>query len=235
MKQKKTYMLWFVGGFLMAGMLWLRMPILRTAVFPASGLLGPGTVFAGEEDASAADAEKRDENGETGADAPPPEPTQEEKEAAAAEEVKLVLSGLEEKKIFLQKEAARIQAEAARLTTLREELETRIETLKELQQQIDQSLAALEQKETDKEKKRRVAEERKIAQLVKVYASMKPKAAGAIVDNMDLDVAMKLFSKLKGEKAGLILSYVNSEKAAQITERLLLSGQELNVPPAATE
>ena len=59
-----------------------------------------------------------------------------------------------------------------------------------------------------------------MAQLVKVFSSMKPKKAGEIVNNMDIEAARKLFLKLKGDRAGEILSYVNADKAAQISEKL---------------
>ena len=37
---------------------------------------------------------------------------------------------------------------------------------------------------------------------------------------MDLEVAKKMFLKMKGERAGQILSFVNSDRAAQISEKL---------------
>jgi flagellar motility protein MotE (MotC chaperone) len=49
---------------------------------------------------------------------------------------------------------------------------------------------------------------------------MKPKRAAKIVDKMELEVARQIFSRMREASAALILSNVDSEKAAKITEHL---------------
>jgi len=52
---------------------------------------------------------------------------------------------------------------------------------------------------------------------------MKPKNAGAILDKMDIELAYKILQIMKGDVAGKILAYVDSAKAAEISERLALN------------
>jgi len=60
----------------------------------------------------------------------------------------------------------------------------------------------------------------RVRHLVKIYSSMKPKAAADLMNNMDLNVAVQVFLDMKGEIAGGILSYMDTKKAALITKRL---------------
>ena len=49
---------------------------------------------------------------------------------------------------------------------------------------------------------------------------MNPKKAAEIFDKMDMDVIHQVFSNMKGDQVGKILSFVNRDRAAKITERL---------------
>ena len=61
----------------------------------------------------------------------------------------------------------------------------------------------------------------RIRHLVKIYSSMKPKAAAELMNNLDTDAAVEVFLGMKGEIAGGILSYMDTAKAAVITQRLM--------------
>ena len=157
-------------------------------------------------------AEATEENAETdGTDerATPPEA-----------DSQLVLDGLEEKRKMLMEKEEQLKLEEERLSAYKKEIEEKIEKLSAVYRQIEEGLAKLEKKETEEERLRREAEAVKMAQLVKVFSSMKPKKAAEIVNNMDIEAARKLFLKLKGDRAGEILSFVNPDKAAQISEKL---------------
>ncbi|MBU0995517.1 MAG: hypothetical protein KJ737_23725 [Proteobacteria bacterium] len=143
-----------------------------------------------------------------------------EKDAEPAPDPRLMLAGLEEKRKQLLEKEEQLKLEQERLDVLKKEIEEKTEKLSGIYRQIEESLAILDKKETESERLKREAEEAKMAQLVKVFSSMKPKKAGEIINNMDLEVARTLFLKMKGDRAGEILSYVNSDKAAQISEKL---------------
>ena len=53
-----------------------------------------------------------------------------------------------------------------------------------------------------------------------MYAGMKPKNAALIVDKMNLEVAQEIFLRMREASASQILAFVDSEKAAKISERL---------------
>ena len=104
-----------------------------------------------------------------------------------------------------------------------EELAVREKELKDLELRVDEKikeLRALEssiQQEVDEY--RQLSDER-IRHLVKIYSSMKPKAAAQLMNNLDLNVAVEVFLSMKGDIAGGILSYMDTNKAATITKRL---------------
>ena len=89
-----------------------------------------------------------------------------------------------------------------------------------MKKQIESDLALLNKAKSRKEQENQAAYNAKINRLVKMYAGMKPKNAARIVDKMDINVAKEIFSKMRESSASQILSYVDSAKAARISERL---------------
>jgi flagellar motility protein MotE (MotC chaperone) len=120
----------------------------------------------------------------------------------------------------LEAEEERINHQREQLVALKSEIEAKIESLSKIQQQIAADLDKKEAVLSEKEQKRKAAEEAKIRMLSKVYASMKPKQAAAIIDKIDIEVIEKVFLQMKGEQVGNILSYVEKDRAAKISERL---------------
>ncbi|HOE73476.1 MAG: hypothetical protein GXY28_12185 [Bacteriovoracaceae bacterium] len=105
-----------------------------------------------------------------------------------------------------------------------EALSIRQQELEKLEKQIDEKIRKL--RELDAGIKAEVAAYRQISDerikhLVKIYSSMKPKAAASLMDSLDTDVAVEVFLNMKGEIAGGILSYMDTAKAATITQRLM--------------
>lgn len=134
--------------------------------------------------------------------------------------IKLMFDGLEAKRLRNKKKDEKLNAKIAKLESLKSELDEKLEKLDEVHRQIKVSLEKFNKKESEKERLKKQKDERKLNQLVKVYTSMKPKQAGAIINKLDILIAEKLFLRMKGEVAGRILSYVESGKAAKISERL---------------
>ncbi|MCP3922694.1 MAG: hypothetical protein GY714_08935 [Desulfobacterales bacterium] len=142
------------------------------------------------------------------------------KKAEETEKIKLMFDGIEAKRLRNKKAEEKLNVKIAKFETLKAELDEKLEKLDEVHRQIKVSLEKFNKKESEKELLKKQKEERKLGQLVKVYTSMKPKQAGAIINKLDILIAEKLFLRMKGEVAGRILSYVDSEKAAKISERL---------------
>lgn len=77
----------------------------------------------------------------------------------------------------------------------------------------------------------------RIKHLVKIYSSMKPNAAATLMNQIDIDVATEVFLNMKGEIAGGIIAYMDAQKAAAITKRLMSSRsrQMPEIPQSAAQ
>ena len=133
---------------------------------------------------------------------------------------KVVLQGLEEKKKAVAEASDTLAKEKKELETYEAQIDEKLESLTALKKQIEADMARLEEKKTAKEQQEAAAFEAKMNRLVKMYASMKPKAAAEIVNKMELSVAYEIFLRMREVSASQILAFVESEKAAKISERL---------------
>ncbi len=100
------------------------------------------------------------------------------------------------------------------------QIDEKLASLTALKKQIEEDMARLEEKKTAKEREEAAAFEAKMNRLVKMYASMKPKAAAEIVNKMEISVAYEIFLRMREVSASQILAFVEKEKAAKISERL---------------
>lgn len=149
----------------------------------------------------------------------PETPAEDEKEKQYAE-IQAVMNQLEVKRLQLTEEENRIKNERAQLEQLKLDIDMKLEDLKAVQTKIDEGLAKRAQMEAQEQQQKSAADAAKLKQLVKVYSSMSPKKAAEIIDKLDMKVVYEVFSNMKGEEVGQILTYVNGERAAEITERL---------------
>lgn len=180
---------------------------------------GVGEDLLSPQNAVAAD-EKKVEEPEGAKEGKEAEEGAENPEAKKAEAAKIIFEGLETRRQLLKEQEEKIIKEQETLKVLKKELEEKIAELEKTHSQINISLEKLDRKKSEREIRKQAAEVKKIKQLVKVYSSMKPKNAGQIINNMDIIVAEKIIKNMKGDAAGKILSYVESSRAAAISERL---------------
>lgn len=137
---------------------------------------------------------------------------QEDKEVEAqkdenkTKEETLDLNFLLKKKSELEAEAERIKKEREKLSSIKEDINTKIAELAQLRDEIRADMA-----------QREAIGDKKFKHLVKVYSSMKPQNAAGIIEKLDIELAVKLFSKMKGDTVGKILSFVEKNKAAKIS------------------
>ena len=111
----------------------------------------------------------------------------------------------------------------AGLRERREELERRELALKTLEQQVDAKLAQLQEMQSKVEQMLAEAKETrdaKLRHLIDVYTNMKAKQAAAVIETLNEDIAVKILAGMRGRQAGEILTYVQAEKAAKLSERL---------------
>ena len=203
--------------FTLIGFLYLAvgsLPALGPDRFPNNPLVS--TALAADDEADAeekADADNSEE-GDGSEENPCPECPE------CPDPAKVVLRGLEEKKTEVDKAYKALQEERKQLQAFEEQIDEKLENLNALKEQIKEDLATLEKKKSQKEQDEEAAYEARIGRLVKTYAGMKPKNAAAIVNTLNLEVAQEIFLRMREASASQILSFVDSQKAAKISERL---------------
>jgi flagellar motility protein MotE (MotC chaperone) len=115
----------------------------------------------------------------------------------------------------------------------RKKIEERIERLSKIQEQISTNLEKDKAALPEKERKQKMAEEAKIKMLSRLYASMKPNQAAAIIDKMDIEIIQKVFSQMKRKQVVDILTYFGQDRVTEISARLAETGESL--PTLATD
>ena len=174
------------------------------------------SVFIKKIDAFAADVQKEELEKDKKADANPcPECPK------CPDPAKVVLRGLEDKKIKIDKEQESLVQAKKELEIFEKQIDERLENLKALEKQIKEDIALLAKKKTQQEEEKEAAYEEKVNRLAKMYAGMRPNKAALIVDEMNLEVAQEIFLRILQAPASQILSFVESSKAAKISERLV--------------
>jgi flagellar motility protein MotE (MotC chaperone) len=132
-----------------------------------------------------------------------------------------------------------IQREREKMIRERNKLENERRHLETVKKEIDQKIARLTKIQTTVENKIKKQEsliaqykamqestmDNQFKHLLKIYTSMRSKKSAMLIDKLDVDIAIRLLSKMKGEKVGQILSYVPPEKAAALSEQLAKSSK----------
>jgi flagellar motility protein MotE (MotC chaperone) len=120
---------------------------------------------------------------------------------------------VEKKQAQIEVERRLLEEERKRLTTLKQEIDVKLARLEKIQDAIQTKL----------DEQKALGDER-IKHLIKIYTTMPPKKAAGLIEKLDMNVIISLFSSMKGENVGQILPYVSAEKAAAISERLAKQG-----------
>jgi len=125
------------------------------------------------------------------------------------EEEEIDLNFLLKKKDELEKEEEELKKKREELMAIQEEINNKITTLTQLRNEIRADMA-----------KRETVEGRKLKHLIKAYSAMKPQKAASLIEKLNMRFAVELLSNMKGDAVGNILSFVETEKAAKISEQL---------------
>lgn len=127
---------------------------------------------------------------------------------------------------FTQNEIDLLQRLAERremIETRERELSTREGLLQAAEGRIDRKIGELRQLEETINgllKKHDDQEQEKVAQLVRIYATMKPKEAARIFDALDMPILIAVMENMKESKSAPILASMSVEKARALTEEL---------------
>ena len=121
-----------------------------------------------------------------------------------------ILQELAERREALDLRSSEIDKKAVQLRVAEKEIDKRLKQM----QEYEQKLKGLIQEYNEKERE-------KIASLVKVYASMKPKEAARIFETLDLDVTVSLLKEMKPSTSSAILAQITPSKAKAITDKII--------------
>lgn len=109
----------------------------------------------------------------------------------------------------LRRRQEEVQRQEQALQALEEELDAKLDRLQQLETRIQGMI-----EEAD------VLKDGKIRHLVDVYSNMKPREAARALEALEEPVAVKILSGMRGRNAGEVLSFVDAERAARLTEAL---------------
>lgn len=116
-----------------------------------------------------------------------------------------------------------LSEEWQKLRRRQEEVQRQEQTLRALENELDAKLNRLQELETRIQgmiEEADVLKDRKMRHLVDVYSNMKPREAAKALEALEEPVAVKILSGMRGRNAGEVLSFVDAEKAARLTEAL---------------
>lgn len=179
-------------------------------------------------DLQAADALAQEEEEEEETETPEETGKEEEEDAAEGEDAEKLPEEAtgEPKREFSQIEIDILQSLAERREELEaraRELELRANVLEATEARIDQKLNELK---TLKEEVSGLLDQKdqeqnaSIRSLVKIYENMKPKPAALIFEEMEMPIMVQVIDKMKEKQAAKIMSYMNPQKARELTVRL---------------
>jgi flagellar motility protein MotE (MotC chaperone) len=136
----------------------------------------------------------------------------------------------------MQDALAQLQLQRQELATVLEEMKADTSKLIQQKAQIEQEVQSLLPQQAQVQQQKAKLRADQLAQLVKLYDTMKPADAATIMDQMDIDLVLEILPKLKLRQQAKILSAMTDEaRKVLITERLAgkTSGAETAPAPGA--
>jgi len=126
-----------------------------------------------------------------------------------AEQEELDLDFLRQKRAQLKRREQEIEKKEHELLSIQEDLNKKISALTQLRDEIRSEI----------ERKKNFNEMR-LRHIVKAYSAMRPQKAAKLIEKLDIEFAIKLLSNMKGDIVGSILSFLDAQRAATISEEL---------------
>jgi flagellar motility protein MotE (MotC chaperone) len=120
-----------------------------------------------------------------------------------------VLQQLAARRTALDRREQELDRHAALLATAEANLTAQLERLERLRAEIAATVAAHDAKE-----------EAKLEGLVKIYETMKPKAAAEIFDRLELPILIRVVERMRAPKSADVLARMDPAKAKQVTTEL---------------
>ena len=122
---------------------------------------------------------------------------------------KMSMDAILKKSADLEKKEKELEKRRLELMAIQDEINAKIATLEKLRSEIRPQMET-----------KRAFEEQKLKHLVKAYTAMKPQAAASVIEKLELGFAVEILTRMQGDTVGRILSFVDKERAAKISESL---------------
>jgi flagellar motility protein MotE (MotC chaperone) len=120
-----------------------------------------------------------------------------------------VLHQLAERRAALDRRERQLDRDAALLATAEADLAAQLERLERLRAEIAATVGAHDAKE-----------EAELADLVKIYETMKPKAAAEIFNRLEMPILVQVVERMRAPKSADVLARMDPAKAKQVTAEL---------------
>jgi flagellar motility protein MotE (MotC chaperone) len=120
-----------------------------------------------------------------------------------------VLQQLAERRAALDRREQELDRHAALLATAEADLTAQLKRLEQLRAEIAAAVTAHDAKE-----------EAKLVSLVKIYETMKPKAAAEIFDRLEMPILISVVERMRAPKSADVLARMDPAKAKQVTAEL---------------
>jgi flagellar motility protein MotE (MotC chaperone) len=120
-----------------------------------------------------------------------------------------VLHQLAERRAALDRREQQLERHAALLATAEASLAAQLERLEQLRAEIGAVVALHDDKE-----------EAKLISLVKIYETMKPKAAAEIFNRLEMPILIRVVERMRAPKSADVLARMDPAKAKQVTAEL---------------
>lgn len=136
-----------------------------------------------------------------------------------------IRNSMEDRSAKLEAWEEELKIQQNMLTVAEKRIETRIAELQALKESLRQIAGELDDKE-----------QADLLRLVKVYETMKPKAAAPIMERLDEETRLSIAAKMKTVKLAAVLTYMDENAAQELTRQLMLRSDisdEFNLLPAA--
>lgn len=147
--------------------------------------------------------------------APPPVLSLESDDEKLEPTIRAILETVDQRRRDLETREAAVVAEEERLGLVQKEVENKLRQVQEIEGRIEELIG-----------RQKTLEDEKLAQLVKVYESMRPEQAAPFLEGLDEELAVQIFSSMKELKAAKVMAFLNKERGVRISERLAKARQD---------
>lgn len=132
-----------------------------------------------------------------------------EEPTGADERVGGLIEAVRAREIELERQARELDERERTVGQLEARVEERLAELREIQRLVEERITEWEGQD-----------DARIKRLAKVYESMPPDSVAPLLENLELDLATSIVSRMKAKKSGAVLAVMDPEEALVLSRRV---------------